>query len=262
MNAIYLRFNAAGVVLVTGCFLLVMGWAMPAVQSAEYVVFETTANVENISPGKVLKEGDLIALPDGVEIKLLSKTGEILALKGPLEAVVTNDGESTKSAINGSNALQAISDLVFKDKALVNTLGAARSLSGDDSSDKVEASANPWNPLLSKPGSYCLLRDEPLLVRSNVDEPAKLLLISSSGKNSDIVWAANAKTLSIKDFVEPKGDQFTMLFSDNVREYNLHLLDDTGMSITEQIGWMAEKGCAGQAVKLFAAEAVLAAQTN
>lgn len=261
MNAFFLRFYTWWAVLVAAGLMSLASSAIVLAQSAEYVVFETTANVGNIEPGKVLKEGDLINLPEGVEIKLLSKTGEILALKGPLEAVVTNEGETSKSALNGSNALLAISDLVFKDKTLVNTLGAARSLSGENEKAP-EPGDDPWNPVLAKPGSYCLLKKAPQFARTDSDKPAKILLISSSGKNNQIVWEANAEVLSIKEFVEPDGDQFTMLFSDNVNEFNLHLLDEAGMSVTEQIGWMAEKGCAAQAVKLFAFEAQQAAKAN
>lgn len=221
-------------------------------QSAEYVIFNVSSSAEDLNDkfvlGAVLNEGDEINLPEGSEVKLLDKSGGVIVLKGPLIGVVTNDDGDTQASKDGSSALQVISKLMFGENRLVNNLGAARSvLSAQTEPENIQ----PWMPMVSKAGTYCLPQEMPILAREDAGLDITIKVVSSSGTSMEKVWSANENSLSVSDLVQTDVDQYTFVLSPDTSESIMHLLDRTDMNATQQIAWMAERGCAVQAQQLL-----------
>lgn len=221
-------------------------------QSVEYIVFDVSGSADGLNErfvlGSVLKEGDEINLPENSEVKLLDKSGSVIVLKGPLTGTVTNDDGATQHAEDGSNALQVISKLMFGENRLVNNLGAARSVL----SKRVEPeNVQPWVPVLSQPGTYCLPSDMPVFDREEADMEIMITVASSDGASMEKAWTANEKSISVSDLVHEDMDHYTLILSSQSEESSFHLLDRTDMNATQQIAWMAERGCQIQAMQLL-----------
>lgn len=221
-------------------------------QSAEYIIFNVSGSAEGLNErfvlGAVLKEGDEINLPENSEVKLLDKSGSVIVLKGPLTGTVTNDDGGSQRAKDGSNALQVISKLMFGENRLVNNLGAARSvLSQNVQPENVQ----PWVPVISKPGTYCLPSETPVFGREEADVDIMITVASSDGASMEKTWTANEKSISVSDLVRKDTDQYTLTLSSQSEESSFHLLDRTNMNAAQQIAWMAERGCRIQAMQLL-----------
>lgn len=221
-------------------------------QSVEYIIFDVSGSAEGLNErfvlGAVLKEGDEINLPENAEVKLLDKSGSVIVLKGPLSGTVTNDDGGTQQAKDGSNALQVISKLMFGENRLVNNLGAARSVL----SKKTEPqNIQPWMPIISRPGTYCLPSDMPVFGREEADSEIMITVSSGAGASMEKVWTANEKSISVSDLVQKNTDHYTLILSSQDAESSIHLLDRTDMNAAQQIAWMAERGCQTQAMQLL-----------
>ena len=221
-------------------------------QSTEYIIFELKSEdasvVEKFALGSVLKDGDKINLPKDATLKLLDKSGEVVVLTGPLVGTVLNEDGDSQKAKDGSNALQVIAKLMFGEENLVNNLGAARAIEAvKDGTEKIQ----PWSPVVSIAGTYCLPFDAPVFARANARKDAKVTLISGDEVFKEKAWKKNEKTISVADMIVPEKDKYTLFVSSLTTESSLHLLDRSKMNITQQIAWMAEKGCKTQAIQLL-----------
>lgn len=217
-------------------------------QSAEYVVFELTGEPANFALGDVLKDGDRIELEEGMSMALLDKAGVVTKLEGPFVGTVEDESDGSGNETEDKNALNVISRLMFGNKELVSTLGAARAL---DSVKTDDGKSQPWVPVISKPGTYCISMTDPVFGRRNADKKAKLTLFSGSEIFKELVWDENKTQISIKDAINPDIDRYTLFLSGQAKESTLHLLDRTDMNTTQQIAWMAERGCKAQAMQLL-----------
>lgn len=221
-------------------------------QSVEYIIFNVSGSADGLNErfvlGGVLKEGDEINLPENSEIKLLDKSGSVIVLKGPLSGTVTNDDGGTQQAKDGSNALKVISKLMFGENRLVNNLGAARSVLSETIKPE---NVQPWMPIVSKPGTYCLSAETPVFGREEANAEIVVTISSGDGASMEKVWTANEKSISVSDLVNKDTDRYTLILSSQESESSIHLLDRTDMNATQQIAWMAERGCQIQAVQLL-----------
>ncbi|MBL4725461.1 MAG: hypothetical protein JKY83_02065 [Rhizobiaceae bacterium] len=221
-------------------------------QSVEYIIFNVSGSAKDLNErfvlGAVLKEGDEINLPENSEVKLLDKSGSVIVLKGPLTGTVTNDDGGTQQAKDGSNALKVISKLMFGENRLVNNIGAARSVI----TTKIKPeNVQPWMPIVSRPGTYCLPSDTPVFAREEANAEIMVTVSSSNGTSMEKAWAANEKAISVSDLVQKDTDHYTLILSSQESESSIHLLDRTDMNATQQIAWMAERGCRIQAMQLL-----------
>lgn len=217
-------------------------------KGAEYIVFEMSGQVKHMTLGAILKDGDRIELGEGEQLKLLDKSGAVIALDGPFAGTVKDEGEGGDQAEDASHALQVISKLMFSNNDLVNTLGAARSL---DSVKDADGLAQPWVPIIKQPGTYCLSMSEPVFGRENTSKKLKLTLISGSEIFNEKIWEEGENTVSLEDLTKDGVDRYTMFVSNQTAEFTIHLLDRDTMNETRQIAWMAERGCKAQAVQLL-----------
>jgi hypothetical protein len=228
------------------------GITIACAQSTEYIIFEVKGSAEGLAEkfvlGTVLKDGDKIELPENSEVRLLDKTGEVVILNGPLIGTITDEDGGSKKARDGSSALQVIAKLMFGENNLVNNLGAARALK----SVRTDAgNIQPWIPVISKPGTYCLPMDAPVFGRFDAGKNVKVTIISGSEIFKEKVWNEKETSISVSDLVARDTDRYTLFLSSQTKESTLHLLDRTDKNTTEQIAWMAERGCKAQAVKLL-----------
>lgn len=221
-------------------------------QSTEYIIFDVKGSAEGLAEkfilGSVLKDGDRIEIPQDAEIRLLDKAGEVIVLTGPLIGTVADEDGNSQKAKDGSNALQVIAKLMFGENNLVNNLGAARALQSEQTS---KSEIQPWIPVILKPGTYCLPMGEPVFGRVDALKKVKVTMISGSEIFKEKIWDENESSISIADMVEKTTDRYTMFLSSQNKESTIHLLDRTNMTTTQQIAWMAERGCKTQAVQLL-----------
>jgi hypothetical protein len=209
-------------------------------QSTEYIIFDVKGSAEGLKEkfvlGSVLKDGDKI------------KAGEVVILTGPLVGTVLNEDGNAQKGVDGSNALQVIAKLMFGKANLVNNIGAARAISAKKSDNSL---IEPWVPIISKPGTFCLPMDEPVINRVETVSKIKVTVISGSEVFNEKVWKEDEKSVSISDMVKEGIDRYTLFLSSHTKESSFHLLDRSNMNTTEQIAWMAERGCKTQALQLL-----------
>ena len=221
-------------------------------QSTEYIIFEVSGTAEGIKEkfvlGTVLKDGDKIELPENAEVRLLDKAGDVVVLTGPLVGTVLNEDGDAKKGVDGSNALQVIAKLMFGEASLVNNIGAARAIKSEGAK---KAEVHPWVPVIAKPGTYCLPADNPVIARKESNAKVKLTVISGSAVFNEKVWEEKELTVSISEMVKKDVDRYTLFLSSHTNESSIHLLDRKDMNVTEQIAWMAERGCKIQAIQLL-----------
>ncbi|MBL4891340.1 MAG: hypothetical protein JKX91_05865 [Rhizobiaceae bacterium] len=245
-------FNSLMVASVTLASVVVLNVSTAHAQSVEYIIFSVSGSAEGSDErfvlGAVLKEGDEINLPENSEVKLLDKSGSVIVLKGPVSGTVTNDDGGTQQAKDGSNALQVISKLMFGENRLVNNLGAARSVR---TTKPEPENVQPWMPIISMPGTYCLPSETPVFGREEADAEIVITVSSSDGAAMEKVWTVNEKSISVSDLVQKDTDHYTLILSSQDTESSIHLLDRTDMNATQQIAWMAERGCQIQAMQLL-----------
>ena len=232
--------------------LIAFNITVASAQSTEYIIFEVKGTAEGLAEkfvlGAVLKDGDKIELPEDSEVRLLDKAGAVVVLKGPIVGVISDEDGDSQKAKDGSNALQVIAKLMFGENNLVNNLGAARALT----SLKSDAGEfQPWVPVISKPGTYCLPMDEPVFGRKDASKKTKITIISGSEIFKEKIWKEDEGSISVSELVEDGTDRYTLFLSSQTAESSIHLLDRTDMNTTEQIAWMAERGCKAQAVQLL-----------
>ncbi len=225
---------------------------MANAQSTEYIIFDVTGSASGLAEkfvlGSVLKDGDRIELPENSEVRLLDKTGKVVILTGPVVGIISDEDGGSQKARDGSNALQVIARLMFGEDNLVNNIGAARAIgSRPDDLDNNQ----PWLPIISKPGTYCLPKDAPVIGRHDAAKKIKITILSGSKIFKEKTWDAEQKTVSITDLVDRDIDTYTLFISSQTSESSIHLLDRTDMNITQQIAWMAERECRKQAVELL-----------
>ncbi len=221
-------------------------------QSTEYIIFDIKGSAEGLAEkfvlGSVLKDGDKIELPENSEIRLLDKTGEVVILTGPITGTVLDEDGGSQKSKDGSNALQVIAKLMFGEANLVNSIGAARAV---ESKSSVDGKIQPWVPVISKPGTYCLPMDVPVFSRLDAAAKIKITVISGSDIFEEKVWEEKEKSISVSGIVKKGIDRYTLFLSSQTRESSIHLLDRTDMNAAEQIAWMAERGCKLQALQLL-----------
>ena len=171
-------------------------------QSTEYIIFQVTGSadglIEKFVLGSVLKDGDKIEIPEEAELRLLDKAGKVVVLTGPLTGTIENSDGSSKEAEDGSNALQVIAKLMFGEDKLVNNLGAARAL---QSVSTKEGEDRAWVPVISKPGTYCLSKHDPVFGRAVAIKKAKITLLSGSELLKEKIWETDEKSISIGDMI-------------------------------------------------------------
>lgn len=238
--------------LIASAALAALSISSAYAQSAEYIIFDVKGTAEGLSErfvlGAVLKDGDKIDIPADSEVRLLDKSGEVIVLTGPLVGTVADEDGGSKKAEDGSNALQVIGKLMFGKNNLVNNLGAARAL---ESVKTEQGDIQPWVPVISKPGTYCLPMDSPIFGRTNASKKAKVTVISGSEIFNEKIWKEDEKSISVSEMIEKGTDRYTLFLSTLASESSIHLLDRSNMNITEQIAWMAERGCKAQAIQLL-----------
>jgi hypothetical protein len=221
-------------------------------QSTEYIIFDVSGSASGLTEkfvlGSVLKDGDRIELPENSEVRLLDKTGKVVILTGPVVGIISDEDGGSQKAKDGSNALQIIARLMFGEDNLVNNIGAARTI-GSRSHDL--KNNQPWLPIISKPGTYCLPMDAPVIGRLDATTKIKITLISGSKIFQEKTWDAEQKTVSVTELVDKDIDNYTLFISSQSSESSIHLLNRTDMNITQQIAWMAERKCRTQAVELL-----------
>jgi len=233
-------------------FIVLFGSTNSYAQSSEYVVFSVKGNVENISLGQVLKEGDLIVLPAEVQVSLLSKSGSFTLLEGPLTAKVTDEENNEE----GEKALAKLSKLLFNEERFVSILGATRSLNNHSDIDLFlleQPATNPWSPVLSKYNSYCLKLDDPKLFRAlDKDGDLSIVIDSDTAGKNEITWTADSVSLDLKEFIDPSQSYITAFVSGRFEPITIHFLESLNTTIIEQAIWLAEHNCQIQALQLLA----------
>jgi hypothetical protein len=232
--------------------IVAVNFSSASAQSTEYIIFDVKGSAEGLAEkfvlGTVLKDGDKIELPEDAEVRLLDKAGEVVILTGPITGTILDEDGGTKKSIDGSNALQVIAKLMFGDADLVNNIGAARAIGARNVDD---GKIQPWVPVISKPGTYCLPMDVPIFTRLDAAAKIKVTVISGSEIFNEKVWEEKENSISVSELVKEGIDRYTLFLSSQIKESSIHLLDRTNMNTTEQIAWMAERGCKLQAVQLL-----------
>lgn len=246
--------NIRKTLTMSAALMAVMSFTMSiaTAQSTEYIVFDVKGTAEGLKEkfvlGSVLKDGDKIELPEDSEIRLLDKAGEVVVLTGPMVGTVLNEDGNAQKGVDGSNALQVIAKLMFGEANLVNNIGAARAIAAKKSENEI---IQPWVPVISKPGTFCLPMDKPVFNRVASVAKIKITVISGSEIFNEKVWNEKENSVSVSEMVKEGIDRYTLFLSSHTKESSFHLLDRSNMNTTEQIAWMAERGCKTQAVQLL-----------
>ena len=223
-------------------------------QTKEYVVFSIEGDTDNLKLGQTLNEGDRIEISNKAIVQLISKTGEVVTLEGPVAATVTNDEDDPE----GEESLAKISDLLFNDNKFTEALGGTRSIgSATDIETVFDAiqKQTPWSPLISEAGSYCLASENPTIRRSQQDDELSFDLISASNAKISLVWPAGDEVLSLSGKLKANDASYIAQINDEGQQARIFVTSIGDKTIAEQAAWLAEKGCKLQALELLAKSA-------
>ena len=249
--------------------LLLFGSTVSYAQSTEYVVFGIEGPFEKLTLGQVLKEGDLIELPAGVEVSLLGKSGVFTLLQGPLKAKVTNESSNEQSEKGLSLLAKLMFDkekfvpivgatqlvkLLLDEETYVPTVGATRSLN-DQAVIKAllaqETALKPWSPVLSQADNYCLKLEQPVIFRSSDGNELTITLISDTAESYQITWPADAQALDLNEYLDSSNKHLTASVSNRLKPIAIHTLEVGQMTLIEKAVWMAKQNCQYQALQLL-----------
>jgi hypothetical protein len=197
----YLRDTTfVAVVLCQAVATLLLGGVALAAEDAVLLASTTPG----YAPGMVVAAGDRLRLPEGASVTLLLRSGEMLRLRGPLEAVL----ETAVPARNAGSAVALAN--VFRARGIdASVIGGARA------STVARHRAPPEDIKLDvqRSGTWCVGPSDTLwLTRPAEDIPA--LALRRRGNVRSIAWPPGASRVEWPSDVQVEdGDRFEVVIS-------------------------------------------------
>ena len=225
---------------------LIGGWAAPG-QAADLVVIASGDPAVTI--GTKIDGSESISIPAGASLVLVSSTGQTIKLTGPY------DGAPDPSNTNADSRLvDSLSKLIEEEGGSTTTLAVFRG-----GFDKPPIGRpDIWGVEIDKEGRYCLRPDRPAMLWWRSARSGAVIKLSINGDDSGgarIRWPTSKKYTAWPD---------TLVLSDGATYVARFRAGDAGTPLTtvlmptldtdaHRAAWMAEHGCARQALGVLGA---------
>ncbi len=230
--------------------LVLWAWCGSANAAGEFVVVASNAEDTLLQPGSVLNSGQVINLPEGSKVTILSEDGAVVTLEGPYSgSLASQKSESDRQkATKWSSAVSKIARLVTRDSEKSSVIGASRGFTAADR-EKLDV----WLMTVDSSGHRCVRPANVVMWRKEPRAAIKINLRSKSAKRTGILWADGKDVMQLPpEFVED-GILIVMKIDKQPRRFNLHVLP--GSIEEDQWGkvllWMIDNNCSRQSYMLI-----------
>lgn len=234
------RLVSSVVALTAAVFFAMAGPAL----AAQFFVAASTA--PGLARGAIIDGDEPLSLPEGARVTLIAPDGKTVTLDGPFHGPPGGG-----AGIGDRELFAALSDLVSSQNASIASLGGTRG--GPESVPE-----DPFAVVLGASGSHCVPAGQPLrLWRENTKRPSLLTIRPGNGTVQDTIealWPEGAATMPWPEDLAPaEGVTYLIRLDSDVSTTKvvLHRVPADLPSSAHRIAWMAEHGCARQALRLL-----------
>ncbi|MXN67109.1 hypothetical protein GR183_19545 [Stappia sp. GBMRC 2046] len=217
--------------------------------AAEFVVTRTkgTGLPER---GAIVEETREIDLFPGEYIALLSQGGKTIQIEGPFSGRIEDHagGGKDEATGEGTSALKEISAFLKSDRLDTQILGSSRAFGG------IAGQADPrtvWEPSVSKPGTYCVKRENPQVRLPAFNGRVRITLVGQGGALYEIDPPAGDEVVSLPEEALENGELLTLVFSDRPGRFEIKVVEETFRNRTEEIARLIAGRCHAQAARFF-----------
>ena len=231
-------------VLTSLVFALVIGWTGTS-RAAELVVIASEDPALRV--GTVIDGGEPITVAVRASVVLVSADGRTIRLTGPYE-----DAPDASPSGTDSRLVDSLSRLITEEGGSPETLAVFRG-----GFDKTPIGrADIWGVDIARPGKYCLRSDRPAMLWWPAARSGAVVKLSVDGDGAGgarIRWPASKKYTAWPE---------ALTLSDGATYVARFRADDPGSELTtvlmpaldtdaHRAAWMAENGCAEQALAVL-----------
>lgn len=229
-----LRRSATAAVLLTGI--------AASVQAAEVVVLEST--VPGLSPGDIIDGASELVLPEGLNLTLITETGEVLQLTGPFSGLPGGEAADGESSL-----VDDVAALIKSAGTDVSSLGAIRAGSAES------ALQDPWLIDISRPGIHCAPADGDVRIWRPGPESFAVLAMRPAGaqEGGRLKWPENTAVIPWPSFMTISDGAAFDIVLDEGDPYRIEfkVLPPGLPNPSRKATWMSANECQDQALAML-----------
>ena len=208
-----------------------------------------SSNHAAIERGDIIAVGQVIELPAGKSLRLISAAGNVFDVQGPYQGVIEIERDGADETV-----LKSVSRLVKDSKATDFTLATFRGRTLASLAERHDI----WGIDIRKSGNFCLRASSPVylwwpqasryeqVTLTNLDSAQEVQVKWPSGKKR-APWP-EAMALDLSSVYSAKSDQ--TLSPNEIKLIRLPADIDDSMAV---VAWMSDHNCRNQAVRLLGA---------
>jgi hypothetical protein len=213
-----------------------------AAAEIQYVVIAVAGPVADIKEGQTVDVGAPITLPPGASIRLLSATGQTVALEGPFSGAVA--APSAAAAVGDAQVVTRLAKFLSERRVSGGALGATRS---GVVAPQAREPADPWQIVVDESGVQCARPPDVQLWRKNATAEAKVRLSSARGDPVRTAWPRGQNVMPLPaQFVVDRSEIHAGV-GDRIVTIGLRLAPAGLSNPAETADWMVRVGCRRQA---------------
>ncbi len=225
---------------------LLLSSAMPAAAAATFVIIASSETSGDYAAGAVLEAGQDIAIADGTQVTLLSKTGDVVKLKGPYSgALLAKKAVEPETPASWSSSLSEIAELVLDDPKQSSVIGATRELTVNRETGEPDI----WVFNVDSSGNRCVKPPKVELWRKDPGKSVSLSLRTKSIRYSGLTWEGGRDRYELPDTFVKDDMHLVMAIDKKPRRFDLHVLPKEIRSDSwgAVLHWMIKNECTRQA---------------
>jgi len=227
------------------CLIVFVSAPVTEAEQGQLVVIAAT-NAGKVVPGSMLQPGDIVNIPAGGWITLITETGGMIQLggpySGPVQRKVVRGPKQDPKGLTGT--LTKIAGLIAGAKTQSTVLGASRQAEA-----LAAAQPDPWLMAVDSSGERCVRRQGVQMWRKSGARPAVVSLRSQKAKAAGLKWPAGVQRLQLPPKFIEDGTLIVMKIGQEPRRINLHVTPQ-GLDLERPgavLGWMIDRKCSRQA---------------
>jgi hypothetical protein len=230
--------------------------AQPAAAGNQYVILAAEPAADELPPGTLFKPSDVINVPAGTVVTLLSEDGTVTPISGPGAFVVTEDALMSDGSQRATDPQAGLSNLAIIASLLTNERQRTESIGGSRSTvDQFIPSAldDPWTVSIDESAPGCIRNGEVVLARQGIGQSAVFSIrVGDQEPVNGLVWSAGKPTYALPAPLPPDVRAITVETNRTSASIEIEALP-VGTRLDnplEVLGWMAASGCKRQALAL------------
>lgn len=230
------------IAVIAGC-VMVLAMGMPASHAANLVVVE--ARGIDLKPGAEIDGDKPLALKDGQVVTLISPSGEIIKLHGPMNAAPAPTQSGSSVDVRG-----ALRTLVTQELADNSELGVVRGAADDP------IPPQPWLVDVTHDGTRCLPENNPIVFWRPGGGGADTVSIAPYDRSwlARAEWQAGSDRLLIGGTVPLRSSaNYVVRIGKKEATVKLLMIPSAVNNDAMRAAWMIEVGCISQVKSLLQA---------